>query len=57
MTQTRVFPERMVHLTLVDGLDRSALSDLLERLGKRWAENEIIAARVDSMRVQLAATT
>jgi hypothetical protein len=49
--------ELLVHLTLVDGLDRSALSDLLERLGKRWAENEIIAARVDSMRVQLAATT
>jgi hypothetical protein len=49
--------ELLVHLSLVDGLDRNDLTKLLERLGKRWADNEIIAARVDSMRVQLAATT
>jgi hypothetical protein len=49
--------ELLVHLSLVAGLDRGDLTKLLERLGKNWAENEIIAARVDSIRVQLAATT
>ncbi|PRY69732.1 type III secretion system (T3SS) SseB-like protein [Glaciihabitans tibetensis] len=49
--------ELLVHLSLMDGLDRKALAELLERLGKRWGENEIIALRVDSMRVQLAATS
>jgi len=46
--------ELIVHLTLVAGLDRAGLDALLARLQERWTADEIIAARVDSMRVQLA---
>jgi hypothetical protein len=48
--------ELLVHLSLVDGLDREALDGLLARLQQRWSASEIIAVRVDSLRVQLAAT-
>jgi len=47
--------ELLVHLSLVDGLDRGALDGLLARLQQRWSESEIIAVRVDSLTVQLAA--
>jgi hypothetical protein len=47
--------ELLVHLSLVDGLDRAALDALLARLQQRWSESELIAIRVDSLRVQLAA--
>ncbi len=47
--------ELLVHLSLVDGLDRGALDGLLARLQQRWSESEIIAVRVDSLKVQLAA--
>ena len=50
-------PELLVHLSLVDGLDREGLDALLARLQQRWAESEIIATRVDSLRVQLAAAS
>jgi hypothetical protein len=48
--------ELLVHLSLVDGLDRDALDALLARLQHRWSASDIIATRVDSLRVQLAAT-
>jgi hypothetical protein len=47
--------ELLVHLTLVDGLDRADLDALVSRLQQRWAESPVIAERVDSLRVQLAA--
>jgi hypothetical protein len=47
-------PELVVHLGLVPGLGRIELDALLERLQRRWAQSEPIAARVDSLRVQLA---
>jgi hypothetical protein len=49
-------PELLVHLTIVSGLDRTALNALLARLQQRWAVSEIIAERVDSMRIQVAGT-
>ncbi|WP_025133268.1 SseB family protein [Leucobacter sp. PH1c] len=48
-------PEVDVHLRLAPGLDRAALSGLLERLQGRWASAEVIAERVDSMRVRPSA--
>lgn len=47
--------ELVVHLTLAPGLDQSGLAALLQRLRERWADNELIAARVDSIAVQVAA--
>lgn len=49
-------PELLVHLTLVNGLDRTSLDGLLARLQHRWGASAIIAERVDSMRVQLVGT-
>ena len=46
-------PELIVVLTLVPGLDQRALDALLERLQQRWAANQTIAQRVDSMTVRL----
>ncbi|MFD3449176.1 SseB family protein [Microbacteriaceae bacterium 4G12] len=46
-------PELVIRLALVPGLDRAALDALLARLQSRWAADETIAARVDSMRVAL----
>ncbi len=46
--------ELIVHLSLADGLDRTAVEGLVERLEERWSADPIIAARVDSLRVQLA---
>lgn len=48
-------PELVVHLTLAPGLDRAALDAVLARLQERWAGSEVIAERVDSMRVVLSA--
>lgn len=48
-------PELVVTLLLVPGLDRAALDELLAVLQNRWAADEVIATRVDSMRVALAA--
>ncbi|WP_150306663.1 SseB family protein [Planctomonas psychrotolerans] len=48
-------PEVVVTLQLEPGLDRDALAALLGRLQQRWSESELIAARVDSLRVTLAA--
>jgi hypothetical protein len=48
--------ELLVHLSLIPGLDRVALAQLMERLQQRWSEDTLIATRVDSLRVQLVAT-
>jgi len=49
-------PELVVQLTLAPGLARDELDALLARLQQRWAEDPVIAARVDSLRVQLLAS-
>ena len=46
-------PELVVVLTLAPGLDQARLDALFERLQGRWAANEVIAQRVDSMTVRL----
>jgi hypothetical protein len=49
-----VAAELIVHLSLLQGLDRAALDGLLARLQENWARSEILAARVDSLAVTLA---
>jgi hypothetical protein len=46
--------ELVVRLALAPGLARAQLDALLERLQRRWSQSEIIATRVDSLRMQLA---
>ena len=46
-------PELVVQLTIADGLTREQLDALLARQQERWAASEVIATRVDSMRIQL----
>ncbi|AND16163.1 hypothetical protein C5C18_09185 [Rathayibacter tritici] len=48
-------PELVVVLSLHPGLDQEALSALIARLGDRWAAEDTVARRVDSMTLQLAA--
>lgn len=48
-------PELVVVLELVPGLDREALDALVARLGERWGADAVIAERVDSLTLQLAA--
>ncbi|PPF12033.1 MULTISPECIES: SseB family protein [unclassified Rathayibacter] len=48
-------PELVVVLSLRPGLDQDALGALVARLGERWAADETVAQRVDSMTLQLAA--
>jgi len=47
-------PELIVQLSLAPGLDQGALDAVLSRLQERWASTELIADRVDSMRIVLA---
>jgi len=49
-------PELVVRLSLEEGLDRQAIDSLMARLGDRWNASEIIAERVDSLKVQLVAS-
>ncbi|TFD51903.1 SseB family protein [Cryobacterium frigoriphilum] len=49
-------PELIVRLELVDGLTQLELDATLARLAARWADSEIIATGVDSLRVQLTAS-
>ena len=49
-------PELIVQLALVDGLDRPALDAIVARLSARWSESEVIAQRVDSLKVQLVSS-
>lgn len=53
--QRLVGPEIVIVLGLRPGLNQEALGALAGRLGARWAADEIVAARVDSMRLQLTA--
>ncbi|MBG6053978.1 hypothetical protein IWX81_000368 [Salinibacterium sp. CAN_S4] len=46
-------PELIVQLSLQPGLDQRALDDVVARLQQRWAGNDLIAARVDSLALQL----
>ena len=46
-------PELVVGLALAPGLDRAALDALVARLQKRWSSTELLAQRVDSMKVRL----
>lgn len=46
-------PELVVQLALEAGLDSDGLTSLMARLQQNWAASEVVAARVDSMRVQL----
>lgn len=46
-------PELVVQLALAHGLDRGDLDAVIARLSERWATSELIANRVDSLRVQL----
>jgi hypothetical protein len=41
---------------LARGLTREELDAVLGRLAQRWAADDVIATRVDSLRVQLVAT-
>ncbi|MET1051123.1 MAG: SseB family protein [Mycetocola sp.] len=50
-------PEVVVRLELIDGLTRTELDATLNRLAARWAADDIIATRVDSLRVTLAASS
>lgn len=46
-------PEAEVVLHLVPGLDRESLTALIEWAHERWAASELIAERVDSLRVRV----
>ncbi|MGN6427340.1 MAG: SseB family protein [Leifsonia sp.] len=48
-------PELVVRLVLATGLTREELDAVLARLAQRWAADDVIATRVDSLRVQLVA--
>ena len=47
----------VVRLELAQGLTQEELDAVLARLAQRWAADDVIATRVDSLRVQLAAST
>ena len=47
--------ELVVRLELAGGLTREELDAVLGRLAKRWSADDVIATRVDSLRVQLVA--
>ncbi|WP_158864788.1 SseB family protein [Leifsonia sp. AG29] len=53
--QRLVAEELIVRLSLSRGLSEEALGAILSRLAQRWAADDAIATRVDSLRVQLAA--
>jgi hypothetical protein len=48
-----VGPELVVRLTLIAGLTRVELDAVLQRLATRWAADDAIATRVDSLTVRL----
>lgn len=49
-------PELIVRLALTPGLTRADLDAILARLQERWASSEVIAERVDSLKVSLVAS-
>jgi hypothetical protein len=46
-------PELIVRLTVARGLSREDLDVVLARLAARWAADDVIATRVDSLKVEL----
>jgi len=50
-------PELIVQLALVDGLSKHELDAVVSRMQDRWRASEVIATRVDSMRVQLVSAS
>ncbi len=46
-------PELIVRLQLIDGLDKTQLDAVLQRLASRWAADDRIAVLVDSLTVKL----
>jgi hypothetical protein len=46
-------PELVVQLSLAAGLDKPSLDLVVARMRERWALSEVIATRVDSLKVQL----
>ena len=48
--------ELVVRLSLAAGLTQEELDAILTRLAQRWAADDVIATRVDSLRVQLVAS-
>ncbi|GAB3606755.1 SseB family protein [Conyzicola nivalis] len=50
-------PELVVQLALADGLSRHELDAVVSRMQQKWVASEIIATRVDSMRVQLVSAS
>ncbi len=50
-------PELIIRLELIPGLARGELDQILGRLQASWARSTIIADRVDSLSLQLAAST
>ncbi|WP_111720766.1 SseB family protein [Homoserinimonas sp. OAct 916] len=50
-------PELIIRLELIPGLAREELDQILGRLQASWARSTIIADRVDSLSLQLAAST
>lgn len=50
-------PELVVRLALTPGLGQEVLAALLARLQERWTANEVVATRVDSMRVALVSAS
>jgi hypothetical protein len=49
-------PELVVRLGLTPGLSRAELDGVLARLQSAWSASDVIAERVDSLRVQLVAS-
>jgi hypothetical protein len=50
-------PELIVQLALADGLSKPELDQVVARMQQRWLASEVIATRVDSMRVQLVSAS
>ena len=49
-------PEVLAQFSIADGLDRAALDALMSRMSERWAADETIVARVDSIGVRIVGT-
>lgn len=47
-------PEVRVRLRLVPGLTAASLNELAARISNRWASSEVVAQRVDSVKIALA---
>lgn len=50
-------PELVVRLEIIAGLTQAELDAVLARLAQRWAASDVIATGVDSLTVQLVAST